>query len=216
MTHYDYDVSDWKIRVWWWCFWLKDQSMLMMFLIERSEYDDGVSMLMMFLIERSECDDDYVWQIRIWWWCCCWSKGQGAEDVVIDRKVKMLKMLPIKRTKCWRCCCWSKNQSVEDVADRKFKMLKMSLLIEQSKCWRCCWSKGPSAEDVVANWKIKMLKMLLLIEPVKVLKMLLIKRSKCWICRCKLKDQNAEDVVDDKDWRLKMKTTWCWKYSNDL
>ena len=32
--------------------------MLMMFLIERSEYDDGVSMLMMFLIERSEYDDD--------------------------------------------------------------------------------------------------------------------------------------------------------------
>ena len=30
----------------------------MMFLIERSEYDDGVSMLMMFLIERSEYDDD--------------------------------------------------------------------------------------------------------------------------------------------------------------
>ena len=48
--------------------------MLMMSLIERSEYDDDVSMLMMFLIERSkydddvsrsECDDDYVRQIRI-------------------------------------------------------------------------------------------------------------------------------------------------------
>ena len=32
--------------------------MLMMFLIERSKYDDDVSMLMMFLIERSEYDDD--------------------------------------------------------------------------------------------------------------------------------------------------------------
>ena len=32
--------------------------MLMMFLIERLEYDDDVSMLMMFLIERSEYDDD--------------------------------------------------------------------------------------------------------------------------------------------------------------
>ena len=32
--------------------------MIMMFLIERSEYDDVVSMLMMFLIERSEYDDD--------------------------------------------------------------------------------------------------------------------------------------------------------------
>ena len=30
----------------------------MMFLIERSEYDDDVSMLMMFLIERLEYDDD--------------------------------------------------------------------------------------------------------------------------------------------------------------
>ena len=97
----------------------------------------------------------------------------------------------------------------------------MMLLIEQSKCWRCCWlkgqnaedvvadrtsqsaeyvadRKGPSAEDVVANWKIKMLKMLLLIEPVKVLKMLLIERSKCWRCRCWLKGQNAEDVVADR------------------
>ena len=32
--------------------------MIMMFLIEISEYDDVVSMLMMFLIERSEYDDD--------------------------------------------------------------------------------------------------------------------------------------------------------------
>ena len=30
----------------------------MMFLIERSQYDDDVSTLMMFLIERSEYDDD--------------------------------------------------------------------------------------------------------------------------------------------------------------
>ena len=46
--------------------------MIMMFLIERSEYDDDVSMLMMFLIDRSEYDDD---------------------DVATDRKVKVLKML---------------------------------------------------------------------------------------------------------------------------
>ena len=32
----------------------------MMFLIERSEYDDDVTMLMMFLNERSEYDDDVV------------------------------------------------------------------------------------------------------------------------------------------------------------
>ena len=32
--------------------------MIMIFLIERLEYDDDVSMLMMFLIERSEYDDD--------------------------------------------------------------------------------------------------------------------------------------------------------------
>ena len=32
----------------------------MMFLIERSEYDDDVSMLKMFLIKISEYDDDAV------------------------------------------------------------------------------------------------------------------------------------------------------------
>ena len=97
--------------------------------------------MMMFFIERQECDDDYDRQIRIWWWwCCCWSKGQSVDHDIADRKVKVLKMLLIERS----------------------KMLKMLLLIEQSKCWRCCWSKGPSAEDVVANWKIKMIKMLLI------------------------------------------------------
>ena len=51
----------------------------MMFLIERSEYDDDVSMLMMFLIERSEYDDD---------------------DVAADRKGKVFMMiLLIKRSK---------------------------------------------------------------------------------------------------------------------
>ena len=40
--------------------------MMMMFLIERSEYDDDVSMLMMFMIERSEYDDDvYDQKIRM-------------------------------------------------------------------------------------------------------------------------------------------------------
>ena len=42
-----------------------------------------------------------------------------------------------------------------------------------SKCWRCCWSKGQSIEDVaevVADWKVK------------ILKMLLIERSKNWRC----------------------------------
>ena len=40
--------------------------MMMMFLIERSEYDDDVSMLMMFLIERLEYDDDvYDRKIRM-------------------------------------------------------------------------------------------------------------------------------------------------------
>ena len=33
---------------------------MMMFLIERSEYDDDDILIMMFLIERSECDDDDV------------------------------------------------------------------------------------------------------------------------------------------------------------
>ena len=29
-------------------------------------------------------------------------------------------------------------------------------------------------------------------------------------------DQNSQSVAVTKDWRLKMKTTWCWKASNDL
>ena len=52
----------------------------MMFLIERSEYDDDVSMLMMIMINKSEYDDD---------------------DVATDREVKVLKMLLlIKRSRC--------------------------------------------------------------------------------------------------------------------
>ena len=71
--------------------------------------------------------------------------------------------------------------------------------------WCCCWSKGQSAEDVVTDWKVKVLKMLLLIE-----------RSKCWRCCCWLKgqvvaDQSSQSVDVTEDWRLKMKTTWCWK-----
>ena len=61
---------------------------------------------MMFLIKRSEYDD----------------------DVVADRKVKVLNMLLIERSKCWRCC-WSKGQSVEDVADQKGQ--KMPMLIKE-------------------------------------------------------------------------------------
>ena len=34
--------------------------MMMMFLIERLEFDDDDVFMMMFLIERSECDDDDV------------------------------------------------------------------------------------------------------------------------------------------------------------
>ena len=144
----------------WWCFWSKDQN-VMMIMIDRSEYDDDdvaadwkVKVLKMLLfIEKSKC------------WRCCWSKGQNAKDVVADRKIKVLKMLLIESSKCWRCCCWS----------------------NQSKCWRCCWSKvqnaedvvadrtsqsaedvadqkGPSAEYVAADWKIKMLKILLMMK----------------------------------------------------
>ena len=122
-SEYDDDASDRKIRVWWWCFWSKDQSMMMMLLIERSEYVDDVSdwkirvwwwccwskdqsMMMMFLIERSECDDDYNIMImmllliereKCWWWYC-WSRGQSIEDVAVDRKVKVLNRLLIKRS----------------------------------------------------------------------------------------------------------------------
>ena len=144
--------TDRKIRVWWW--WYFDVLIIMMFwwwccfhdvLIKRSKHDDDV------LIERSEYDDDDV-LIRIsWWWCCsrievwlwcwswcyrsgCWLKEQNAEEVVADRKIKVLKMLLIERLKCWRCC-WSKGQSVEDVADQKVKI-----------CW--CWSKS------CCRWKL--------------------------------------------------------------
>ena len=95
----------------------------------------------LLLIERSK-----YWRC-CWskcWRCCCWSKDQSAEDVadknaediVADRKVKVLKMLLlIERSKCWRCCC-SKGQSakgvVEGVVDQKVKVLKM-LLIKRSK-----------------------------------------------------------------------------------
>ena len=56
-------------------------------MIDRSEYDDddvaadrkGKVLMMILMIERS-----------MYWRCCFWSKGQGAEDVVADRKVKML------------------------------------------------------------------------------------------------------------------------------
>ena len=186
-----------------------------MFLIERSEYDDDASDWKIEYV-----DDVSDWKIRVWWWCfyvddvsdrrirvwwrCFWLKDQNVMMIMIDRseyddvaadwKVKVLNMLLIERSKCWRCCCWSNSQITEDVADRKVQVLKMSLLIERSKCWRCCcWSNQSKCWR--CYWS---------------------KGSKCWICRCKLKDQNAEDVVDDEDWRLKMKTTWCWKASNDL
>ena len=65
--------------------------MIMMFLIERSEYDDDVSILMMFLFDRSEYDDDDV---------AADQKVKNAEDVA-DRKDKMLKMLLlIEKSKC--------------------------------------------------------------------------------------------------------------------
>ena len=152
-------------------------------------------------------------------------KRESVDDDIADREVKVMKMLLlIERSRCWRCFCWSKSQSVEDVADRKvknaeyvvadrtIKVLNM-LLIERSKYWRCCcWSKSQSAEDV-ADRKVKNAEDVVADRKVQVLKMsLLIERSKCWRC-CGSK---TEDVADDEDWRLKMKTTWCWKYSNDL
>ena len=77
----------------------------MMIMIDRSEYDDddvaadrkGKVLMMILLIERSK-----------YWRCCCWSKGQNAEDVVVDRK----------------------SQNAKDVAEWKFKMLKMLLPIK--------------------------------------------------------------------------------------
>ena len=68
----------------------------MMFLIERSEYDDVVSMLLMFLIERSE----NVMMIMI-------DRSEyDDDDVAADRKGKVLMMiLMIERSKYRRCCC---------------------------------------------------------------------------------------------------------------
>ena len=131
-----------------------------------------------------------------WWWF--WSKdhtlmiimsvierSEYDDGVVADRKVKVLKMmLLIESSKCWRWCYWSKGQSVEDdVADQNVKMLKMMLLIERSKWWRwCCWSKGQSAKDC------------------------------CWSKQSKIvADRSGQSVDVVEDWRLKMKTTWCWK-----
>ena len=167
ISKYDDDVFDQNIRVCWWCFWSKDQSMMMIFLCWWCFWSKYQSMMMMIMIDRSEYDDD---------------------DVATDREVKVLKMLLlIERSRCWRCCCWSKSQNA-----------------------RCCWSKGQNAQDVVADRKIK------------VLKMFLIERSKWWRCCCWSNSQNSEDVADrssqrindDEDWRLK--TTRCWKASNDL
>ena len=106
----------------------------------------------------------------------------------------------VRNIRVWWCCCCSKNQSMmmmllferseyyDDVADRKVKVLKMMLLIERSKCWRCCyWSKGQRC-----CWS-KRSKMLL-IETVKF-----------------VADRSGQGVAVAKDWRLKMKTTWCWK-----
>ena len=59
----------------------------------------------------------------------------------------------------------------------------MLLLIERSKCWRCCCLKGQSAKDVSD-------------QNVKVLKMLLIKRSK---------DDDADQrVAVVENWRRRL------------
>ena len=132
----DDDVSDRKIKMWWWWYPDDDDAILIEIseyddedvlierskydvdvLIERSEYDDDdvfwskdQSVMMMFLIERSEYDDDDVSdrKIKVWCWrCCCWSKGQSAEDVAADRKVKLLlievvKVLMLLKIEDWR------------------------------------------------------------------------------------------------------------------
>ena len=139
-------------------------------------------------------------------WRCCWSKGQSSKHVAEDVAER---------------CCWSKGQSVEDVANRKVKVLKMLLLIKRSKFWRfCCWSKDLSAEHVVVQ-KVKVLKMLLKM----LLKVLLIKRSKC--CRCcwskgqkmlMLIKELLSLKIEDEDymmlksfqWFIDVLPWWCW------
>ena len=115
MTHYDYDVSDRKIRVWWWCFWSKDQN-VMMIMIDRSEHDNDdvaadrkVKMLkMLLLIEKSKC----------WWWCCRSSSQSVAAVEIEDEDYMMLKsfqwLIDVLPWWCWwcslslsyYCCCW--------------------------------------------------------------------------------------------------------------
>ena len=138
-----------------------------------------------------------------WWWWCWYFDDVDVltimmfwwwwcfHDDVSDRKIRVL---------WWWWCCWSKGQNTEDVADWKIKVLKMLMklfLIERSKYWRCwCWSKGQSAD--VAYRKI---------------------RIWWWCCSNTeefVADPNNQSVAVTEDWRLKMKTTWCWKDSNDL
>ena len=56
--------------------------------------------------------------------------------------------------------------------------------------------KGQSVEDDVANRKGQSAEDDVADRKVKVLKMLLIEKSKCWRCCCWLKSQDVEDVAD--------------------
>ena len=168
-----------------WCWYFDDdvfdrKIMMMKLLLIKEGSNYWRCCQRMLLIERSKC-----WRCC---WSCCWSNGQNNEDVV-DRKIKVLnmlmKLLLIERSKYWRCWCWSKGQSanddVADVADRKIRIWwwccsNTEEVVDDQKgqstkdvVERCCWLKGQSAEDV-ADRKVK------------VLKMLLIQRSKRWRC----------------------------------
>ena len=68
---------------------------MMMFLIERSKCDNDDVLMMMFLIKRSECDDDDVFMMIF-----LIKRSECDDDDVSDRKVKVLNLLLIERSKC--------------------------------------------------------------------------------------------------------------------
>ena len=130
-----------------------------------------------------------------WWWWRTDRKIRVWWWRRTDRKIRVWWWWrTIRKIRVWWWWCCSKDQS----------MMMMMLLFEISEYddddvavrkirvwwWWCCWSKGQSAEDDVADRKVKVLKI--------------------------VADRSGQSVDVAEDWRLKMKTTWCWKASNDL
>ena len=134
-----------KVRWWWWCFWSKDQNVMMM----RSWWwwchiDRNIRVWWWWRTDR---------KIRIWWWVDVrvWCSECDNDDVDVLIMFWWCFHDDVSDRKIrvwWWCCCWSKKvQTTEDVVKR------------------CYWSKGQSVEDVaevVVDRKVKILKMLLI------------------------------------------------------